>query len=307
MPSDLPSGTVTFLFTDVEGSTRLLDELGAETYARVLSEHRRVVCDATESFDGVVVDTQGDAFFLAFARPLDAVRAADSITEQLLSGPIRLRIGVHTGTPLVVDKEYVGADVHRAARIAAAGHGGQVLVSAATAALVDVSLRDLGEHRFKDLRKAQRVFQLGEIDFPPLKSLYWSNLPVPDTPFLGRDEELAQLSSLLAEIETRLLSLVGPGGAGKTRLALQAVGRASDGFAGGVYWVSLAEVRDVDALLPTVAAALGIAQRSSGHPLQDLVGAIAGRRLLLLLDNVEHLLPAAAAEIAALVLRAQAW
>ena len=163
---DLPSGTVTFLFTDVEGSTQLLDEVGVDAYAGLLDEHRRIVREVCGLHGGTEVDTQGDAFFLAFARAPDALAAADLITERLADGPVRLRIGVHTGTPLVTDEGYVGADVHRAARIAAAGHGGQVLVSASTAMLVEGPLRDLGEHRFKDLRAPERVFQLGDGSSP---------------------------------------------------------------------------------------------------------------------------------------------
>jgi class 3 adenylate cyclase len=141
---DLPTGTVTFLFTDIEGSTRLLDEIGAAAYADALADHRRIVREVCSSCSGVEVDTQGDAFFLAFGRAPDALAAAELITERLHDGPIRVRIGVYTGTPLLTDEGYVGADVHRAARIAAAGHGGQVLVSSSTATLADLPLRDLG-------------------------------------------------------------------------------------------------------------------------------------------------------------------
>ena len=170
---------MTFVFTDVEGSTRLLDELGPDAYAEVLAEHRRVVRETCASLGGAEVDTQGDAFFLAFARAPDALEAAGLITERLQDGPVRVRMGVHTGSPLVTDEGYVGADVHRAARIAAAGHGGQVLVSSSTAALVEAPLRDLGEHRFKDPRAPERVFQLGVEEFPPLRSLSERTCPCP--------------------------------------------------------------------------------------------------------------------------------
>jgi len=147
---DLPSGTVTFLFTDVEGSTKLLHELGAEGYAAALAEHRRVIREAFQAHEGVEVDTQGDAFFVAFPTAPGALRAAAEALEGLVSGPIRVRVGIHTGTPHVAEEGYVGGDVHRAARIAAAGHGGQVLVSASTASLLGADgLRDLGEHRLK--------------------------------------------------------------------------------------------------------------------------------------------------------------
>jgi class 3 adenylate cyclase len=191
---DLPHGTVTFLFSDVEGSTRLLDELGADRYSRALAEQRRIVREACTRFGGIEVDTQGDAFFIAFPTAPGAAEAAQAISEELASGPIRVRVGLHTGTPLVTDEGYVGADVHRAARIAASGHGGQVLVSASTAGLVNLELRDLGEHRFKDLAAPERVFQLGDGGFPPLRSLRNVRLPVPPTPFLGRARELEQVA-----------------------------------------------------------------------------------------------------------------
>ena len=213
MSRELPSGTVTFVFTDVEGSTQLLHELGAEGYADVLAAHRRVVRDACARHQGFEVDTQGDAFFLAFETAPAALAAAAELTEELTPGPVRVRVGVHTGTPFLSDGGYVGADVHRAARIAASGHGGQVLVSQATAALVDGGLRDLGEHRFKDLLAAERVYQLGEGNFPPIRSLARTNLPVAASPLLGRGQELREIRSLLKD-GVRLLTLTGPGRVG---------------------------------------------------------------------------------------------
>jgi predicted ATPase/class 3 adenylate cyclase len=299
--ADLPVGTVTFLFTDVEGSTRLLDELGPDAYAQALTEHRRIVRQACASLGGSEVDTQGDAFFLAFARAPDALEAAATIAERLGEGPMQVRIGLHTGAPLLTAEGYAGADVHRAARIAAAGHGGQVLVSASTAALVETQLRDLGEHRFKDLRAAERVFQLGEGEFPPLKSLHRSNLPVPATPFLGREVESEAVSRMLQDPGARLVSLVGPGGIGKTRLALQAAAEASDAYPNGVFWAPLAPVRDPAFLLPTIAAALGVGEWRDSAPVDDLARALAGRRLLVFVDNVEHLMPEAADLVGAFV------
>ena len=228
MRSDLPAGTVTFLFTDVEGSTRLLDELGAEDYAAALAEHRRIVRESCAEQEGAEVDTQGDAFFFAFPTAPGALAASRAIVEGLRFGRVRVRVGLHTGTPLLTDEGYVGADVHRAARIAASGHGGQVLVSAATAALAEpqvLPLLDLGEHRFKDLAAAERVFQLGEGEFPPLKSLYRTNLPVPTTAMVGRELELAEIVEP-AEGGSPLLTLSGPGGTGKTRLAIQSAAEA---------------------------------------------------------------------------------
>ena len=195
---------------------------------------------------GAEVDTQGDAFFFAFPTAPGALEASRAIVEGLSSGRVQVRIGLHTGTPLLTDEGYVGADVHRAARIAASGHGGQVLVSAATAALAApmLPLLDLGEHRFKDLAAAERVFQLGEGEFPPLKSLYRTNLPVPTTAMVGREHELAEIVELLQREDLRLLTLTGPGGTGKTRLAIQAAAEASETYPDGVWWVTLAPLRD---------------------------------------------------------------
>jgi len=284
MRNDLPSGTVTFLFTDVEGSTRLLHELGAEGYAEALAEHRRVIREACASQDGIEVDTQGDAFFLAFPTAPGALAAAGEMTAALASGQVQVRIGLHTGTPLLADEGYVGDDVHRAARIAAAGHGGQVLVSASTAQLVEIELTDLGEHRFKDLGAPERIYQLGDDEFPALKSLYRTNLPVPATSFLGRERELAEVVGLLDG--TRLLTLTGPGGMGKTRLASQAAGVASDGYPDGVWWIPLAPLRDPALVLETAAQVVG----SKGGLAED----IADKTMLLLFDNFEQVVEAAA-------------
>src|ERR687891_1932041 len=183
---ELPSGTVTFLFTDIEGSTRLLHELG-ERYADVLAKHRSVLREAFSRHGGVEVDTQGDAFFIAFARAADAVVAAGEAQDALAGGPVRVRIGVHTGEPVVTEEGYVGADVHRAARIMGAGHGGQVLLSQATRAALDTSdgllLTDLGEHRLKDIEDAVSIYQLGAETFPPLKTISNTNLPRPVSSF----------------------------------------------------------------------------------------------------------------------------
>jgi predicted ATPase len=281
---ELPTGTVTFLFTDIEGSTRLLHELG-DAYAGILAEHRRVLRDAFTTHGGVEVDTQGDAFFVAFARATAALSAAADAQRALEDGPLRVRMGLHTGEPLVTEEGYVGIDVHRAARIAAAGRGGQVLVSQTTHDLTGDGLRDLGEHRLKDLSAPERIYQLGDGEYPPLKTLYQTNLPTPATPFLGREDELAAVGDLLAEPGLRLLTLTGAGGSGKTRLALQAAGAAADGYPGGVWWVPLAPVGDPDAVFESAAGALGISA--------SLEQAIGDRTLLLLLDNFEHLIEAA--------------
>jgi predicted ATPase len=284
---DLPSGTVTFLFTDVEGSTRLLHDLGAEAYAQALAEHRDVIRYACTTQGGVEVDTQGDAFFFAFPTAPGALAAAAAFTEELASGPIRVRVGLHTGTPHLTDEGYVGGDVHRAARIAAAGHGGQVLISASTAALADVELFDLGEHRFKDLAAAERVFQLGSAEFPPLKSLYRSNLPIPAHPLVGRKKELLDVRRLLLGNGARIVTVTGPGGVGKTRFAVAAAAEVSDEFPDGVWFVPLASIRDPELVLPTVAAAVGAED--------DLARHLGGGVSLLVLDNLEHVIDASPA------------
>ncbi len=292
MRSDLPTGTVTFLFTDVEGSTRLLHELGAEAYADALAEHRRVIREACAAEGGAEVDTQGDAFFFAFPTAPAALGAAVGLTEILAPGRVHVRVGLHTGTPLLTDEGYVGDDVHRAARIAAAGHGGQVLVSASTASLVTIDLLDLGDHRFKDLAAPERVYQLGREVFPPLGSLYRTNLPVPANPLIGRKKELVDVLRLLRDADARVTTITGPGGIGKTRFALAAAAEASAGFPDGVWFVGLSSVRDPALVLPTVAHTLGLDGELSRH-LSDTTS-------LLVLDNFEQVVEAAT-EVAAIV------
>jgi predicted ATPase len=277
---------VTFLFTDVEGSTKLLHELGAEDYSRALAEHRRIVRDAFAANGGVEVDTQGDAFFVAFPTAPGALAAAAKALDGLASGQISVRVGIHTGTPHVGKEGYIGIDVHRAARIAACGHGGQVLVSVSTAALAGTNgLRDLGEHRLKDLTAPERIYQLGDGDFPPLKSLHRTNLPIPGTPFLGRGRELDEVHELISREDVRLLTVTGPGGAGKTRLALQAAAAASDRNPGGVFWVPLAPLRDPALVLETAGQAVGARNGLAEH--------IGETATLLLFDNFEHVVEAA--------------
>jgi predicted ATPase/class 3 adenylate cyclase len=282
---ELPSGTVTFLFTDVEGSTRLLQEHGPG-YADVLAEHRRALRDAFTRHSGVEVDTQGDAFFIAFPSAAEAVLAAEEARGALAGGPIRVRMGLHTGEPLVTDEGYVGIDVHRAARIAAAAHGGQIVLSETTRGLLEDndSTRELGEHRLKDLTGAERLYQLGDGDFPPLRTLDATNLPVAASPLVGRDRELEELVALLSN-GTRLLTVTGPGGTGKTRLALQIAAELVGTLRDGVFWVPLAGLADPDLLPSEVAQAIGARD--------DLAGFLRGKELLILLDNFEHLLAAA--------------
>jgi predicted ATPase/class 3 adenylate cyclase len=292
----LPTGTVTLLFTDIEGSTRLLRELG-DRYADVLEEHRRILRSAFERHGGVVFGSEGDALFVVFTRARDAVQAAAEARAALEQGPVRVRIGIHTGEPIVREGGYVGLDVHRAARIAGAGHGGQVLLSGATSRLLgdEPALHDLGEHRLKDLVEPEHLFQLGDGDFPPLRSLSNTNLPVPASSLVGREREVADVADLLRGDEVRLLTLTGPGGAGKTRLAIAVGAEVAREFPNGVFFVPLASISDAELVAPTIAHTLGIAEQP-GEPLVDtLVAHLEPKRLLLVMDNFEQVLEAAPA------------
>ena len=297
MTSQLPTGVVTLLFTDIEGSTRLLREVG-DAYADALAAHRRIVRGAVAAHGGAEVDTQGDAFFVAFARASDAVGAAVDVQRALASGPVKVRMGLHTGEPRLTEEGYVGLDVHRAARIAAVGHGGQVLLSQATRALVEVDARDLGPHRLRDLSAPERIFQL-EIEglpseFPPLRTLEAgsSNLPAARTSFVGRTEELASIDRFLDDPACRLLTLVGPGGVGKTRLAIEAASHRLDRYQHGVHFVPLASVASPDLLPAAVGESLGFvvdSQFSGFAAREQLVDFLRQRTTLLVLDNFEHL------------------
>ena len=297
VPRDLPTGVVTLLFTDVEGSTKLLREIG-DAYAEALHEHRRVLRSAFAAHNGVEVDTQGDAFFVAFARASDAVGAVVDAQRGLARGPIKVRMGIHTGEPRPTEEGYVGLDVHKGARIAAVGHGGQVLVSQATQALVDAEVLDLGPHRLKDLSAPERIYQL-EIDglpseFPPLKTLDAgsTNLPASRTSFVGRAAELEAIDQLLEDPDCRLLTLLGPGGVGKTRLALEAARLRLDRYQHGVHFVPLASVASPDFLAPAIAESLAfpVDGAHSGFSAQDqLVDFLSERSTLLILDNFEQL------------------
>jgi predicted ATPase/class 3 adenylate cyclase len=283
---DLPAGRVTFLFTDVEGSTRLLHELGAEGYAAALAGHRRLLREAFAAHGGVEVDTQGDAFFVAFPDPAGAVAAAAEATEKLRSGPIRVRMGLHTGSPHLSAEGYVGEDVHLGARIGAAGHGGQVLLSAATKAGAGdaVFSTDLGEHRLKDFDEPVAIFQLGSERFPPLKTISNTNLPRPVSSFVGREREVDEVVALVRG-GARLVTLSGPGGSGKTRLSIEAAAELVGEFRAGVFWIGLASLRDPALVVETVARTLGAKD--------GLAGWIGERELLLLLDNLEQVIDAA--------------
>jgi class 3 adenylate cyclase len=272
---ELPRGTVTLLFTDIEGSTRLLQQVGEE-YTGVLEACRHLLRTAFQQYRGHEVDTQGDAFFVAFARATDAVAAAVAAQRSLAKPTwpkdvaVRVRMGLHTGEPQLSSEGYVGLDVHRAARIMSAGHGGQILLSQTTRELVEqhlpegTSLRDLGAHRLKDLEHPSHLYQLVitslPLDFPPLKTLdmHPNNLPVQLTPLIGREKEVAMAAQLLRRNDVRLLTLTGPGGTGKTRLGLQVAAELSDQFTDGVFFVNLAPINDPALVLFTIALTLGV-------------------------------------------------
>ncbi|HYI67917.1 MAG TPA: tetratricopeptide repeat protein [Candidatus Limnocylindrales bacterium] len=300
----LPSGTVSLLFTDIDGSTRLLEQLG-DAYATLLSDHHRLISEAIARHGGSHVDAAGDGLFVSFqtARAallacIDAQRAIGS--HQWPQGAdVRVRMGLHTGEPMSAVSGYVGIDVHRAARICAAGHGGQVLISEAARGLIgagvpdDVSFRDLGEHRLKDLATPVRLYQVvaPELasEFPPVRSLETlpNNLPHQLSSFVGRAQEIADAQARLAT--TSILTLTGPGGVGKTRLALEVGAHLVDAYPGGVWYIELAALNDGALIGDTIASALQLKQAAAGA-IPTLLSALADRRVLLILDNCEHML-----------------
>ncbi len=293
-----------------EGSTHLLQQLG-ECYAGVLTECRELLRDAFSRHHGYEVDSQGDSFFVAFARATDAVSAVVAAQRAITTYPwlegvaVRVRMGLHTGEPSLVTEGYVGLDVHHAARIMSAAHGGQVLLSQTTRDLVEhdlpdgVSLLDLGEHHLKDLQRPSHLYQLVIVglpaDFPPLKTLDSrpNNLPVQLTPLIGREKEVSAVQNLLQREDVRLVTLTGPGGTGKTRLGLQVAAELSDLFTDGVFFVNLAPVTDTALVVPAVAQTLGILESASQSLLERLKEQLQQRRVLLLLDNFEQVVSAA--------------
>jgi predicted ATPase/class 3 adenylate cyclase/DNA-binding CsgD family transcriptional regulator len=308
MNAEFPSGTVTLLFTDIEGSTRLLHQLGEE-YTTLLAQQRQILHEACEIHNGHVMDAQGDSFFVVFSRAVDAIQAAVQSQRALTAQTwmddisIRVRMGLHTGEPHISTVGYVGIDVHRAARIAAAAHGGQVLLSQTTYDLVagelpeGVTLRNLGEHRLKDLRHPKHLYQLviaGLPDeFPPIKSLEAlnNNLPIQLTSFIGRERELEEIKRLVSEY--RLVTLTGPGGVGKTSLALHAARDLYTTFPNGAQFVALSAVRDPTLIIPTIAQALGLVESPNQLLFDSLKVFLRDRQMLLLLDNFEQVISAA--------------
>jgi predicted ATPase/class 3 adenylate cyclase len=305
----LPTGTVTFVFTDIEGSTRLVQTLG-EAWVGALDDHNRLVRRAIEDRGGTVVKTEGDSFFAVFPAAADALVAAADAQRALAAHPwpddsaVRSRIGVHTGTGVLGGDDYVGIDVHRAARIAAAAHGGQTVLSEATAVLAErgipdeLALRDLGKHRLKDLAQPEAIFQLVvpglQEEFPVLNTLdaIPNNLPAIGTSFVGREDELAEALRLLEA--TRVLTLTGPGGTGKTRLALQVGAELGATFRSGVFFVDLAPVSDVDVVPTQVLNSLGLqAPIGTRSPTDALLEHLGDKEVLLILDNFEQIIGAA--------------
>ena len=287
-----PSGTVTFVFTDVEGSTTLLDGLGAEAYRQALAEHHSVLREVFAAHSGYEVDEAGDGLFYAFGSASEAVGAVRQATASLAEGPVRVRIGVHTGEALLDPPKYVGADVHKAARIMSAAHGGQVVLSAATHELVVGDMLELGRHRLKDFAEPVLLYQLGLERFPPLRTISNTNLPVALSSFVGREREVREVVSLVRQDAARLVTLAGPGGTGKTRLALEAAGELVSDFGAGVFWIGLAPIRDPALVLASIAQTLEATQEPAEH--------IGEKNLLLVLDNLEQVIDSAV-ELAALL------
>ncbi len=305
---DLPIGTVTFLFSDIEGSTRLL-QAAAEDYANLLETHAGLIRTAIAGVDGVEVSTDGDAFFAVFRSPVAAVAAAHEAQRALVAHPwpegrtVRVRMGLHTGEGIRGGDNYAGLDVNRAARIAAAAHGGQVLLSDATRALVErslppgASLRDLGSHRLKDLDHPEHLHQLViegcQPDFPAPRGLDArpNNLPAQLTRFIGRGEVLVEIAERL--MQARLLTLTGPGGTGKTRLALRTAMDLLTSFRDGAFFVDLSPLMDAALVAPTIAEALGVPENPGRSAVEMLAEHLKERELLLVLDNYEQVTDAA--------------
>jgi predicted ATPase/class 3 adenylate cyclase len=307
----LPTGTATFLFTDIEGSTRLVEATG-EAYGDLLAGHHELLRAAIRAHRGVEVGTEGDSFFVVFPDARDAVTAAVEIQRAIAGHPwpaeakVRLRIGLHTGEARLGADTYVGMDVHRAARIMAAAHGGQILVSTATrdavalAPLPDIGLRSLGEHRLRDLPTRERLYQVMatglEADLPPPRSVESipSNLPLPDSDILGRDAELATIHDRILTPSVRILTLVGPGGIGKTRLAVHAAATEIEHFGDGAHFVDLSPARDSDDVHQAVVRSVELTVTTDGRSLGEAIAEqLRPRELLLVLDNFEQVMPVA--------------
>ena len=302
---NLPTGTVTFLFTDIEGSTRLMQEVG-DRYVKAQTDHHEILRRAFTGSRGRELRTEGDSFFCVFESAVDACDAAAQAQREFASHEwpegvtLRVRVGLHTGEAPLVGDEYIGLDVHHAARVAAAAHGGQVVLSETTRVLVEerladgLSVRDLGTHRLKDLARPEQLYQLvisGAPDqFPPLRTLDSTpnNLPTQLTSFVGRDQDVAEAKRLLTG--SRLLTLTGPGGIGKTRLSLQLAADVVQDFRDGVYFVPLSAVNDPALIASVIVNVLGVSVGNRA-PVEVLNEHLRDLKLLLVLDNYEQLLP----------------
>ena len=314
----LPHGTVTFLFTDIEGSTQLWAHQPQKMGAAV-ARHEALLREAITAAGGVVFKTVGDAVYAAFASALDAVSAAVAGQRALsteawgLSSPLLIRMALHSGVVEARGGDYLGLPLSRVARLLAAGHGGQILLSLAIAELVreqrppEVTLRDLGSHRLKDLSLPEQIFQLVApdllTDFPPLQTLsaHRTNLPSQPTALIGREREIADVVTLLRRADVHLVTLTGPGGTGKTRLALQVAAELLDEFVHGTYFVDLAPISDPELVASTIAHALGVQVSGNELPIDQVTEHLRGKKLLLVLDNFEQILPAAPLVAALLV------
>ncbi|HVB51631.1 MAG TPA: adenylate/guanylate cyclase domain-containing protein [Acidimicrobiales bacterium] len=304
--------TLTFLFTDIEESTMLLRRVGAEVYATILARHHELIRTSLDDFGGVEQATQGDSFFAVFTSPSACVGAAVAMQRAFVvaewpndARPL-VRMGIHTGEASEASTGLVGYEVHRAARIAAVGYGGQILLSSAAAGLVEdvlapeVGLRDLGAHRLKDLGHPETIFQLVveglDENFPPLRSLdnpdLANNLPASLTPFVGRAAELDEVRELVTT--SRLVTLTGSGGSGKTRLALQVAAELLDGTGEGVWFVDLAPISDPDQVPSIVISTLQLRQQPDVSALESLAATLKGQNVLITLDNCEHVIDAVA-------------
>jgi predicted ATPase/class 3 adenylate cyclase len=304
--TQLPAGTVALLFTDIEGSTRLLQRAGP-VWPKLLETYEHCLRDAFERHRGIEVSTAGDAFFVVFASSEDAVAAAVDAQRGLAAQswpedlPIRVRIGIHTGDPQLVGRDYAGLDVHRAARVMAAGHGGQVLISQATRVRLprEVDVIDLGEHRLKDLLYPERLYQLRadglSSEFPPLNTIGSrpTNLPTLPNPLIGRAAELRAIAELLTGADGRLVTLTGPGGTGKTRLALQAAAELLEHFSSGVFVVQLSPIRDPGLVVPTIAQTFALKEAPGQEVFESVLEYLEDKELLLVFDNFEQVVDAA--------------
>ncbi|MCZ6676697.1 MAG: tetratricopeptide repeat protein [Candidatus Poribacteria bacterium] len=312
MSHPMPTGVVGLMFTDIAGHTKMWDRLG-DDFMPILEAHNAIIRAATAKHNGYEVKTEGDSFMLAFAKASDAILCAIEAQVALANhswpesvGEIRVRMGIHTGEPQVSGDDYFGPPVIRASRLCAAGHGGQILISAATRELIleklpmAIEFLDLGLHRLNDLRRPEQIFQVNHPDlpqknFPPLKTLdiIPNNLPVQLTSFVGRETEIHRLSELLAKESIRLVTLTGPGGIGKTRLSIQAAAQQLENFPDGVWFIDLASLTHPEQVITTIASTLSVQLQPKDDPQKQVIDALAQKRLLLILDNFEHLTEAA--------------